>query len=287
MALIDQPYLPLYVDDWMNNNKLKMCSPAAHGLMISIMCIMHKEKVYGKILLKQKFKQSEKQSENFANQIARLSSFSLPEICSPFDELISEGVLEIDGDYLVCNRMVKDAELSQIRAKAGKKGAQKKKDFADEFAKAKGKANTVNGIVNEIVSEKEKGGVGEKTFQPLEGNVDLMGFKGQCRVWMEQEHKYIWAPEDDDAIDNLHFKIKRLNQIENKPTQVDDLVRVFKKIILNLPDWVRENKFSLAYINSKFNEIKSGGNSKHRDGNPARISKHRITIKEAGGFGKL
>ena len=40
MALTDQPYLPLYVDDWMNNNKLKQCSPGAHGVMVTIMCIM-------------------------------------------------------------------------------------------------------------------------------------------------------------------------------------------------------------------------------------------------------
>ena len=56
MALTDQPYLPLYVDDWMNNNNLKLSTAGAHGLMVSIMCIMHKENQYGTINLKAKFK---------------------------------------------------------------------------------------------------------------------------------------------------------------------------------------------------------------------------------------
>ncbi len=29
MALTDQPYLPLYVDDWMNNNNLKLSTAGA------------------------------------------------------------------------------------------------------------------------------------------------------------------------------------------------------------------------------------------------------------------
>jgi uncharacterized protein YdaU (DUF1376 family) len=63
MALTDQPYLPLYVDDWMNNTKLKLCSPGAHGLMISIMCLMHKSEEYGVILLRQTFRQNERQEK--------------------------------------------------------------------------------------------------------------------------------------------------------------------------------------------------------------------------------
>lgn len=142
MALTNQPYLPLYVDDWMNNSKLKMCSPSAHGVMISIMCILHKEVTYGKILLKQKFKQSDKQVRNFALQIAKLSAFDLLEIENPLGELISEGVLIIQDDFLICKRMVRDAEISEKRANAGKSGgtSNKNKNFAYTKSEAKPEA---------------------------------------------------------------------------------------------------------------------------------------------------
>jgi hypothetical protein len=166
MALTDQPYLPLYVDDWMNNNKLKICSPGAHGLMISIMCLMHKSENYGIILLKQKFKQSIKQEENFASQIAKLTSFDLLDTTKYFAELIDEKVLRIDGETLVCDRMVKDANTSKKRAFSGKTGGTKTQNKHKNFALANTEANTVNvnGIVNEddYVVEEGKEGTGEK-----------------------------------------------------------------------------------------------------------------------------
>lgn len=155
MALTDQPYLPLYVDDWMNNTKLKMCSPGAHGLMISIMCLMHKSESYGVILLKQKFKQTNKQSYNFASQIARLSSFDLLEIEKYFYELLDEKVLKIDGDSLVCSRMVKDADISKKRSSSGKSGGKKTQNSIKNFAKANVEANT--GIENDNENEDVNG----------------------------------------------------------------------------------------------------------------------------------
>ena len=149
MALTDQPYLPLYVDDWMNNSKLKLCSPGAHGLMISIMCLMHKSDLYGTILLKQKFKQTDKQELNFASQIAKLTTFDLLEIEPFFYELIEEKVLKIEGD-----------SISKKRASSGKSGGEKTQESIKNFAKANIQPNTVIENVNESevenVNESEK-----------------------------------------------------------------------------------------------------------------------------------
>lgn len=165
MALTNQPYLPLFVDDWMNNNKLKMCSAAAHGVMISIMCIMHKEASYGKILLKQKFKQSDNQIKNFASQVAKLSSFDSHDVEVYLSELLSEGVLLLEDDALICSRMVKDFEVSKKRANAGRSGgnSNKSKNFAyakdkanneiEQEAKPEANAVIVNGYVNVIENE--------------------------------------------------------------------------------------------------------------------------------------
>lgn len=159
MALTNQPYLPLYVDDWMNNSKLKMCTPAAHGVMISIMCILHKEATYGKILLKQKFKQSDKQIKNFALQLAKLTAFEFAEIENPLVELIAEGVLTIEEDFLICKRMVRDGLISEKRASAGLKGgtSNKTKNFAytksEANQEAKNKANSQANIEANSVNE--------------------------------------------------------------------------------------------------------------------------------------
>ena len=58
MALRDQPYLPLYVQDFLTDEKLIECSASATGVYIRVMCIMHKSDPYGMILLKQKDKQT-------------------------------------------------------------------------------------------------------------------------------------------------------------------------------------------------------------------------------------
>lgn len=146
MALTNQPYLPLFVNDWLSSTKLKMCSAKAHGIMINTMLLMHKEDEYGYILLKQKFKQTDKQILNFASQFAKVLPFDLLEIQDGLSELVDEKCLYIDGDLLKCRRMVKDADISSKRAINGSKGGKEtmkssvKKD--DNFAQAKSEANT-------------------------------------------------------------------------------------------------------------------------------------------------
>lgn len=122
MALTDQPYLPLYVDDWMNNNNLKLSTAGAHGLMVSIMCIMHKENQYGTINLKAKFKQTDSKIKNFAIQISKLTCFDFDETYKYLTELLENSILKIEDDILICKRMVKDASLSIIRSESGSKG---------------------------------------------------------------------------------------------------------------------------------------------------------------------
>ena len=143
MALRDQPYLPLYIQDIMTDEKLNECSAATHGIYIKgIMCLMHKSEAYGKILLKQKYKQDQNISLSFGNQLAKHLPYTADEIAHAISELLEEGVCHIEGDFLCQKRMIKDADKSFKRSKAGKKGVQKKKEFAKEFATAKQQANT-------------------------------------------------------------------------------------------------------------------------------------------------
>lgn len=137
MALRDQPYLPLYVQDYLTDEKLNLCSLSTQGVYIKVMCIMHKSEEYGVILLKQKDKQNGSTRLNFAYKLAKLLPIHVTDIEAALVELLDERVLYIDGDRLCQKRMIRDNEISLKRAKAGKKGGQ----TTQKFAKAKNKAN--------------------------------------------------------------------------------------------------------------------------------------------------
>jgi len=157
MALRDQPYLPLYIQDFMTDEKLMECSASTTGVYIRLMCIMHKSEQYGTILLKQKFKQTTKQINNFASQLAKFMPYDFNCILSALSELVDEKVLNIEGDFLIQKRMVKDALISEKRAKAGKKGGEETQKSIPKnkkkFAKAKVEAKPEIEIDNEIATE--------------------------------------------------------------------------------------------------------------------------------------
>ena len=149
MALRDQPYLPLYVQDFLTDERLNECSAASQGVYIKIMCIFHKSETYGGILLKQKDKQSENNCLNFANKLSNLLTFNFITIQTALEELLEEQVLRIDGDLLFQKRMVNDNGLSIKRSEIGSKGGKKTQSKNRNFAKAKHQANTENENENE------------------------------------------------------------------------------------------------------------------------------------------
>ena len=138
MALRNQPYIPLYVQDYLTDEKLNECSEASQGVYIKIMCVMHKSDEYGTILLKQKDKQNKSTIKNFACKLANHLPFKPDVIESALIELVEEKVLLIEGCKLIQKRMVKDNSISELRAKAGSKGG--------ISAQAKHRANSENEI---------------------------------------------------------------------------------------------------------------------------------------------
>ena len=148
MSLRDQPYLPLYVQDFLTDEKLIECSAAATGVYIRIMCIMHKSEQYGKILLRQK----PWQIKNFAIKLAKHLPFEIFEIEECLTELIESGVLSIQENALIQKRMVIDNELSIKRSISGSKGANAKWG-KNNFAKANLMANSMaNGMANDMAN---------------------------------------------------------------------------------------------------------------------------------------
>ena len=138
MALRDNPYLPLYVQDFLTDEKLIMCSASATGVYIRIMCIMHKSESYGKICYN---KTANKQltADDFARILERFLPYSYKEIITGIEELLANKVLTIEGNCLCQKRMIRDMETSLKRGESGKKGMESRYSVHRE----KGKNTTV------------------------------------------------------------------------------------------------------------------------------------------------
>lgn len=127
MALRGQPYIPLYVLDFMTDEKLRECSAESVGVYIMLMCVLHKQETYGALTLREKDKTSESQVRNFAVKLIRQLPYDADTIERGLNELLDEGVLSLDGDTLFQKRMVRDGDISQKRASAGKSSRSKSK----------------------------------------------------------------------------------------------------------------------------------------------------------------
>lgn len=122
MALRDQPYIPLYIQDVLTDEKLIECSAKAHGIYFRLLCLLHKQEQYGKFFLKQKYKQKQSKIYCFASMLAKQMPFDAETIEQGLEELVLENVLAIENDFLLQKRMVRDGQLSLMRTENGKKG---------------------------------------------------------------------------------------------------------------------------------------------------------------------
>jgi uncharacterized protein YdaU (DUF1376 family) len=208
MALRNQPYLPLYVDDFMVDEKLRECSAESTGVYIRLMCLMHKSEEYGVILLKQKDKQNSSTCLNFAHKLALHLPYNVDVILRSLNELTSNGVIQIEDDKLLQRRMVRDNQISDVRSLAGKRGGNK-----SVFAQAKRQANSVIENVNEIDTDslKEKGGAGGKRKTKKTEDVDKVKsmYGSQTNVALTfDELENLRAKYPDDADDAIEFLSK-------------------------------------------------------------------------------
>lgn len=126
MALRDQPYIPLYVMDFSTDEKLVNCSAESTGVLIRLMCMLHKMDEYGVLELKTKDKKTDDRIHNFAMKMVRQMPYDVPCIERSLRELIDEGVVTVDGDRLYQKRMVRDGDISKKRAEAGAKRGKSK-----------------------------------------------------------------------------------------------------------------------------------------------------------------
>lgn len=112
------PYFPFFPDDWMSDEKLRLCSLAARGLWIDLLSLMHKCDRRG-------YLQQANGQPYSQEQIARITGCSPEEAAHLLRELISSGVASANEHGVIFNRrMVRDESIRQARSYAGKCSAE-------------------------------------------------------------------------------------------------------------------------------------------------------------------
>ena len=127
-----RPSMQFYPADWMTDPAVRLCSVAARGLWIDLLCLMFRSPSRGKLT-------KANGSKYEARDIAKLVGESEANVKQMLDELVDNAACSVDDDGTVYNRrMVRDTEarakLSEVRAEAGRRGGRSR-------PQAKGKAN--------------------------------------------------------------------------------------------------------------------------------------------------
>ena len=94
------PWLKFYPSDWLSDEALRGCSPAARGLWVDMICLMAKSKKHGYLLAGDK--------PMGAEHIARIFGESMERTSELLVELAQAGVYSIEKDCIFSRRMVKD-----------------------------------------------------------------------------------------------------------------------------------------------------------------------------------
>ena len=109
------PWLKWFPNDWLGDEAVRACSLAAKGLWIDMLCLMHKSRKRGHLLIGDR--------PPTAAELARMTGASEDHVIHLLDELKTAGVFSQNDDgIIVSRRMVRDEKKAKKCAIAGRKG---------------------------------------------------------------------------------------------------------------------------------------------------------------------
>ena len=128
MSLRNQPYLPLYVNDVLTDEKLMYCSEGSQGVYFRLLCWLHKQQEYGVVRLRDEFKLKDtSKEERFAQMLSAPLSYPPEVILRGIRELETKKVINITEETLYQKRMIADAVRSKIQAENRSRGRRAQK----------------------------------------------------------------------------------------------------------------------------------------------------------------
>lgn len=115
MSKANAPWMKFYPSDWRADPALRMCSIAARGLWIEMLCVMHEAVPYGSLRVNG--------NPVSDRQIAVLAGADIAETAEWLAELERAGVFSRDEDgVIVSRRMQRDKAKSDADKENGKRG---------------------------------------------------------------------------------------------------------------------------------------------------------------------
>jgi hypothetical protein len=159
-----RPWLKWYVNDWLGDEKLRLCSLAARGLWSILLCVAHKSARRGYV-------QSASGKPLSLDELATLCGCSTEEVSRLLHELETAGVISVNRHGVIYSRkMLREQDLSEKRRQAGRMGAEKthglprQTDLPGQMVKQSAWQNVVSSVSNTLSFE--DGGAGEELFLP-------------------------------------------------------------------------------------------------------------------------
>ena len=108
-------WFKFFPSDWKGDELLAMCSLGARGLLVELLCLMHRATPYGHLVINGK--------PPTDDELARLVRASSPrELRRLKTELLDRGVLSQDGPTIYSRRMVRKGQQSAIGRDTGRLG---------------------------------------------------------------------------------------------------------------------------------------------------------------------
>ncbi len=109
------PWFKFYPSDWRADQMLRLCSPAARGLWLECMCLMHEAKPYGHLLVNGRAVTEA--------QLSVLAGVPPDQTGALLAELDAAGVFSRNEDGVIFSRrMTRDADKAAAGAAHGKRG---------------------------------------------------------------------------------------------------------------------------------------------------------------------
>lgn len=113
---MNHPWFKFFPGNWIGDTQLRLCTPAARGLLIDCLCMMHEGKRRG-------YLETANGRPIDDDMLSRLSGTFKGDVYTLRTELIENGVLSVGEDGVAYSRrMVKDSAKALKCSKAGKDG---------------------------------------------------------------------------------------------------------------------------------------------------------------------
>lgn len=115
MTAAPRPWMKFSPKRWRNDEALRMCGPAARGLWVELICIMHEAEPYGHLVVREK--------QPPTRMLAVMTGIAEADLPGLLAELEANEVFSRTDDAIIYSRgMVRDEEEHQFLSGCGKKG---------------------------------------------------------------------------------------------------------------------------------------------------------------------